>query len=140
MARHVPNSQFRSIFHKWRGVKIGKNVHIGIDVHLDDYSPENIVIENDAFVTAGVFILVHHRVLSDYNYGDNVGDKNLVVNPVHIKKGAHIGVRSIIMPGVKIGKGAIIGAGSVVTKDIPEYCIAVGVPAKVIKKIIKNDK
>ena len=39
----------------------------------------------------------------------------------------------IILPGVTIGKGAVIGAGSVVTKDIPPYCVAVGVPAKVIK-------
>ena len=39
------------------------------------------------------------------------------------------------MPGVTIGKGAVIGAGAVVTKDIPDYCIAVGVPAKVIKKL-----
>jgi len=38
------------------------------------------------------------------------------------------------MPGVTIGKGAVIGAGSVVTKDIPDYCVAVGVPAKVIRE------
>jgi acetyltransferase-like isoleucine patch superfamily enzyme len=39
------------------------------------------------------------------------------------------------MPGVTIGRGAIIGAGSVVTKDVPDYCVAVGVPAKVIRTI-----
>jgi len=45
-----------------------------------------------------------------------------------------IGGQSIILPGVTIGKGAVVGAGSVVTKDIPPYTIAVGNPAKVIKK------
>lgn len=50
-----------------------------------------------------------------------------------------IGMNSIILKGVHIGKGTIIGAGSVVTKDIPEYCIAGGVPCKVIKQI-KNDE
>ena len=139
IARHIPNAQLRSIFHKWRGVKIGKNVHIGIDVHIDDFSPQSIVIENDALVAAGVFILAHQRSLLGYKYGDSIKEKNFIVNPVHIKKGAHIGIRSIIMPGVKIGKGAIIGAGSVITKDIPDYCIAVGAPAKVIKEINEYD-
>ena len=46
----------------------------------------------------------------------------------------------IILPNVHIGKKSIIGAGSVVTKDIPEYCIAVGNPAKVIKKFDKKEK
>ena len=53
--------------------------------------------------------------------------------PIVIEDGAHIGIGSIIMPGVTIGKGAVIGAGAVVTQDIPPYCVAVGVPAKVIK-------
>lgn len=47
----------------------------------------------------------------------------------------------IILPNVHIGKKSIIGAGSVVTKKIPEFCIAVGNPAKVIKKFdIKENK
>lgn len=44
-----------------------------------------------------------------------------------------IGANSVILPGVTIGRGAVIGAGAVVTKDIPEYAIAVGNPARVIK-------
>jgi len=44
-----------------------------------------------------------------------------------------IGANSVIMPGIKIGNGAIIGAGAVVTKDIPDYAIVAGVPAKIIK-------
>ncbi len=44
-----------------------------------------------------------------------------------------IGTRAIILPGVKIGNGVIIGAGAVVTKDIPDFAVAGGVPAKVLK-------
>jgi acetyltransferase-like isoleucine patch superfamily enzyme len=57
-----------------------------------------------------------------------------LIGNIHIKQGAHIGIGSIILPGVTIGQGSIIGAGSVVTKNIPDNCLAVGVPAKVIKE------
>jgi acetyltransferase-like isoleucine patch superfamily enzyme len=46
-----------------------------------------------------------------------------------------IGGNTVILPGVTIGKGSTIGAGSVVTRDTPEFSVAVGVPAKVIKKV-----
>jgi acetyltransferase-like isoleucine patch superfamily enzyme len=55
--------------------------------------------------------------------------------PVLIKKGAVISVGCIIIAGVTIGENSIVGAGSVVTQDIPDYCVAVGNPARVIKKI-----
>ena len=54
-------------------------------------------------------------------------------NRVTIGNDVWIGTKVIVMGGVKIGNGAIIGAGSIVTKDIPDYAIAVGIPAKVIK-------
>ncbi len=53
---------------------------------------------------------------------------------VTIEDYAWIGIRSIILPGIKIGKYSIIGAGAVVTKDIPSYVVAGGVPAKIIKR------
>lgn len=58
----------------------------------------------------------------------------LETKPVTIGRNCWIGARVIILPGVTIGNFSIIGAGSVVTKDIPEYSIAVGNPAHVIKK------
>jgi len=134
IARHIPGSKFRVIFHKWRGVKIGKNVFIGLDVHIDDSSPQNVIIENGVFITAGTLILVHQRNLNNYAKDSWVGDCDFITRPVHLKKGAHIGVRSVIMPGVTIGKGAIVGAGSLVTKDVPDYCLALGSPARVIKE------
>ena len=42
-----------------------------------------------------------------------------------------VGIRSIVMPGVKVGSHVIIGAGSVVTKDVPDHCVVVGIPAHV---------
>ena len=57
---------------------------------------------------------------------------------VIIEDDVWIGSRAIIMPGVKIGKGCIIGAGAVVTKDIPSYSVAVGVPARVVKSRLEG--
>lgn len=54
---------------------------------------------------------------------------------VRIGKGSYIGINVVIVGNVRIGKHSVIGANSVVTKDVPEYCVAVGSPAKVIKRI-----
>ncbi len=54
--------------------------------------------------------------------------------PVVIEEDCDIGVSAVILPGVRIGRGAQIGAGAVVTEDIPPYCIAVGVPARVTRE------
>ena len=63
-------------------------------------------------------------------------DCPLISAPVFIQNGAHIGIGTIIMPGVTIGKGSVVGAGSVVTKSIPDFCVAIGSPAKVIKTFV----
>ena len=57
------------------------------------------------------------------------------VKPVQIKKGAVVSVGCIIIAGVTIGENSIVGAGSVVASDIPDNCVAIGNPARVIKKI-----
>ena len=62
-----------------------------------------------------------------------MGDQGSRVAKVTIGNDVWIGMRSIIMPGVKIGNGAVIGAGAIVTKNVPDYAIVGGVPAKIIK-------
>lgn len=59
----------------------------------------------------------------------------IMTKEIHIKKNAWIGARVNILPGVTIGENAIIGTGSVVTKDVPDNCVVVGVPTKIVKKI-----
>ncbi len=58
---------------------------------------------------------------------------DLVIKPVRVGRGADIGVHAVLLPGVTVGEGAIVGAGAVVTRDIPPYAIAAGVPAKVLR-------
>jgi len=58
---------------------------------------------------------------------------DLVIKPVRVGAGADIGVNAVLLPGVHIGEGAIVGAGAVVTRDVPAYAIAAGVPARVMR-------
>ena len=139
LARHVFPSRARVILHRWRGVNVCRGVFIGVDVHIDDDGPDRITIQNNAWVSAGAMLLTHMRDLSHYRRGVSIGDCDYVKRPIVVGEGAHIGMRAIILPGVTIGKGAIIGAGSVVTKDVPDYCVAAGVPARVIRQIPEAD-
>ena len=133
IARHLFPAQLRMPFYKATGMHIGKGTKIAATVDIDQSAPELITIGKNVWVTRGVMLLCHQRNLAQYEIDKPVMDCDLIYQPIHIKDGAHIGIGAIIMPGVTIGKGAVIGAGSVVTRDIPDYCVAVGVPAKVIK-------
>lgn len=62
-----------------------------------------------------------------------MGQQGMRVAEVVIGNDVWIGMRSIIMPGVCIGNGVVIGAGAVVTKDVPDFAIVGGVPARIIK-------
>lgn len=78
-----------------------------------------------------------HLTINAFPYvpyvGNFVKERKQSYQKVTIKNDVWIGANSVIMPGITIGNGAIIGAGAVVTKDVPDYAIVVGVPAKVIK-------
>lgn len=132
-AKHLFPAHIRMPFYRATGMKIGKGSKIAATVDVDLSAPNLITIGNNVWITRGVMLLCHQRDLTYYEVGKPVMDCPLRYSPITIKDGAHIGIGSIIMPGVTVGEGAIIGAGSVVTRDIPPYCVAVGVPAKVIK-------
>ena len=57
------------------------------------------------------------------------------IAPVHIGDGAWLGQNVVVGPGVSIGRGAVIGANSVVLADVPDRCVAVGAPARVVRKL-----
>lgn len=136
ISRIVPFSGFRVILHKMRGVKIGKNVHIGPLVTIDDVYPNFVIIEDGASIAGLNYILTHNKPLE---YHMNVSDA--YVAPVRIKKNAWIAIGVIILPGVTIGEGAIVASGAVVVNDVPPNTVFGGVPAKLIKEFkMKNGK
>lgn len=57
---------------------------------------------------------------------------DLEIRPVRVERWADIGVNAVLLPGVTVGEGAIVGAGAVVTKDVPPFAVAAGVPARVL--------
>ena len=89
-----------------------------------------ITIEDDVMLAANVQLLSNNHD----EYSRNV----LLCKPIHIKKGAWIGAGATILPGVTIGEYAIVGASAVVTKDVGDYEVVAGVPAKVMKTLDKD--
>jgi acetyltransferase-like isoleucine patch superfamily enzyme len=91
-------------------------------------------------VTLGDYVmLAQHIVFSGLNHGyEDVTIppriQKVITKPIVIEDNVWIGANSVITAGVTIGKHAVIGAGSVVTKNIPPYTVAVGNPARIIKK------
>lgn len=122
------------------GCKVGKNVFIGSGVYIDSGYSKLITIDDDAHITARCVLLCHQRDLSSYSVGKSASDMKYLTGSISIGRGSMIGMNTIILPGVSIGEGAVVGAFSLVNKDIPPWSIAVGIPAKVIKKISTDKK
>ena len=105
-------------------VTINKNCKFYASYHIKEAL---IIIGNNVRIAPEV---------SFYSAGHNYSDLSCpdIGATIKINDNVWIGARAIILQGVEIEEGAVIGAGSVVTKNIPEYTVAVGSPAKIIKK------
>ncbi|WP_261511158.1 acyltransferase [Chryseobacterium paludis] len=116
--------------HKECKLKIGSNTYIGNSAHI--YCTKSIVIENSVLIADRVYISDNQHGYKDISRP--IIDQPIVqLSDVVIKEGSWIG-ENVCISGASVGKNSIIGANSVVTKDVPDYCIAVGAPAKIIKR------
>lgn len=115
-------------------------INIGKSVLVDDstfiMAQEKIEIGENTSIASFCFITDFNHKYENLNI--SVLYQGYEADSVSIGRNVWIGTHVIVLPGVKIGDGAVIGAGSVVTHDVPENSIAVGNPARVIKKIKKN--
>lgn len=129
-------------------MKIGDRVLINEGTTF--YCTNSICIGNDVMFSWGCTIVdsnmhstdSHERLkdtlnarrkFEEHTLGEDTDWSVITTAPIVIKDKAWIGFNSIIMKGVTIGEGAIVGAGSVVTKDVPDYAVVGGNPAKIIK-------
>ncbi|KQQ05711.1 MULTISPECIES: acyltransferase [unclassified Rathayibacter] len=93
---------------------------------------KSVVIEDGVGIARGCYISDHSHGFSDA--GTFVRDQPIErIAPVRIGRGAWLGENVVIMPGVTVGRGAVIGANAVVRSDVPDYSVAVGVPARVVR-------
>lgn len=139
----IPLHFVRKFFYLISGVKMpwGSTIHIGANF----FNPSNISIGHDTIVgdhcfmdgraplkignhvgiASQVLIYNDEHDINSPDYGNSFG-------PVEIGDYVFIGPRAIILPNIKIGKGAVVAAGAIVTKDIPDFEIWGGIPAKKI--------
>jgi acetyltransferase-like isoleucine patch superfamily enzyme len=110
---------------------IGTNTNIEQDVHIVCHN--RVTIGKDVSITGRCAIVDVTHPYQDISAG-KIGD--LIANDdsfVEIGDGAFLGYGAVILPNVRIGKRAVIGANSVVTHDVPDFSVAAGGPAKVIR-------
>jgi len=134
LGRFLPLMGTRLLCLRASNVIIGEEVYIGEDLLITE-----ILEERSPTVHIGDRVAIAQRVTiitaSDPNYSRLYEHVRVERGNVTIGNDAWIGAGAILLPNVTIGEGAIVAAGAVVTKDVPDLCVAGGVPAKVIKKM-----
>lgn len=125
-------------------IYLGNNVLINMNCTFVDCN--KICIGNDVLIASNVQIYtaahpveLKERLTPGWTPGSKEYFCRTYALPVSIGDGSWIGGGVILLPGVTIGKGTVIGAGSIVTKDIPDNCVAVGTPCRVVRKINKRE-
>lgn len=137
-----------------RRIAVGSGVYVGAGSWLQALPGEGVVLRigdgtsmsGGAVVSAVASLVIGRNVLfarnvyvSDHNHAFEDAARPVlaqgvgVIAPVEIGDGAWLGENAVICPGVRIGRGAVVGANAVVTADVPDFSVAVGVPARVIR-------
>lgn len=121
---------------------IGENFFANFNLTVMDDG--KIFIGNDVMVGPNVSLLcTNHPLIADerarMRYPDGHVSMSEFAGEIHIEDDVWLAANVVVIDGVTIGKGAVIGAGSVVTRDIPAGWLAVGVPARPIRKISQRD-
>ena len=120
IARFAPGAtSLRVMLHRWRGVKIGKDVWIGYDAVIETSYPYLVELKDGSSVGIRATIIAHFRE----------------ARGVVIEEDAVVGPGAIIMPNVTVGKGSVVTAGSVVTQNVPPMTVVQGNPAVAIAKV-----
>jgi len=116
---------------------IGSYVDIEGDVHIGDF----VSLQSGCYLTRGVviedevFCGPRMITMNDKNISYRRSSLIFTRNAPRLLRAARVGGGSILCPGVTIGENALIGAGSVVTRDVPDRCIAMGNPARIVGSV-----
>ncbi|MEL7588462.1 MAG: acyltransferase [Prolixibacteraceae bacterium] len=119
----------------------GKNIFLADNITIRSFSQlhagkqATITIEDDVLMAPGVFMTTNNHRFSDIEIP--IRKQGGTQKNIRIKQGAWIAANAVILQGVTVGKNSVVAAGAIVNKDVPDYCVVAGVPAKIIKKLAK---
>lgn len=135
-------NKLRQILHR---LKYGWSLGIGEPVYMsgDIRCGKNVTINPFCSIDAGeetIFIgknthISPNSVITTSILNNGNPRVHLLKGNITIKENAWIGANSVVLAGITIGENSVVGAGSVVTKDVPDNCVYVGVPAKFLKEL-----
>lgn len=115
-------------------VEVQRDVRIGARCKISSHSfiCSGVTIEDEVMIAHGVMFTndLYPKATTDGGTLQSAGDWHLV--PTLVKRGAAVGANATIVAGIVIGEGALVGAGAVVTRDVPDFAIVAGVPARVV--------
>ena len=117
-----------------KGAIVGKRCKISSHAFIC----EGVTIEDDVFVGHGV-VFINDRHPRASVGGRLQTEEDWTVIPVRVRRGASIGSNATILCGVTIGQDAMVGAGAVVTRDVPDYALVVGAPARVVADVRRKE-
>lgn len=123
---------------------IGENCNICSHCYIENnvIIGNNVTIKNGVYIWDGVIIEDNVFIGPNVTFTNDPMPRSQLYPPAligaHAKKNSSIGANSTILPGVILGVSSMVGAGSVVTKDVPDYALVVGNPAKLVR-YLSND-
>ena len=136
LAYFSPHPGFTIKMQRARGVKIGEGCYIGPYVHIDLLYPNLITIEDNVAIGSNSMIFAHVNPAANLELKKNHYPRK--IDPVLLKSGTWINPACIITLGTIMGKNSILSIGSVAVSSIPDNCLAIGNPARVVKKLIDD--
>jgi len=139
LGAHHPDNETRKIFFEMTNVDIGEGTVINLNFVVSDGYRPLLKIGKRVAVSPNVTVICesspNNSRLQEEVY---VRSRLIVANSVVIEDDVWIGSNVVILPGVTLGQGAIIGSGAVVTRSVTPWTIAVGIPARVIRRISRK--
>lgn len=123
LCRFIPSLRLKNFLYRCVGMKVGKNVSVGLMAMFDVFFPQLITLGDNTIIGYNATILAHEFMV-----------KNWATGKVNVGSNVMIGANTTVLAGVTIGDGAVISAQSLVNRDIPPNVTAGGVPARVINR------